>query len=136
MYFFIGITLWKSQSKHGSHRQSETSYIASNLHKVLKKKDMKNKNLTSPELITLSASSNQVKTSETLLEAKSNSASNLANCKLNSNLSDLSIPSNNNNNQGDRTSKDFEHVSYKNRQSRRDVVKMLCKRLDFYFYCK
>ena len=30
-------------------------------------------------------------------------------------------------NQVDRTSKEFEHISYGARQSRRDVVKMLCK---------
>lgn len=157
MYVLIGITLWKSQTKHksfdfskNSSRSKQSEYIGSKVRSLFKRNKNSNFNSSSKnasinlndELANLKDSvSQKLKPSGSsyLVSGLSGGGGSVHKSgKLPKNLSEFSVsnclendmPTNVNNyntNGNDRTSKDFEHISYRARQSRRDVVKMLCK---------
>lgn len=121
MYVLIGVTLWKSQSRHkaGSYTSYQFSYtqkekkFTRKFNQKFGKKDKKIsfdskfencKNLVQDNLAI----------NDTLL-SKNNSEFNVGDMRK------VSL------NAYERPSKEFEHISYRARQSRRDVVKMLCK---------
>ncbi|CAF0792431.1 unnamed protein product [Brachionus calyciflorus] len=131
MYILIGITLWKSQSKHkgGSYISHGSSYtkkenkFTERFNKAFRKKESK---------ISLSISNKAQKCNHT--------ESNLVigdNMPIPRNMSDLSVADirNTSVHTYDRTSKEFEHISYRARQSRRDVVKMLFVVVLSFFTC-
>lgn len=124
MYILIGVTLWKSQSKHkaGSYISHQSSYtkkenkLTNRFNRKFRKKDTK---------ILFGLKSKNCKN---LVEENMVNNDNL----LPRNGSEFSVGDirNVSLHAYERTSKEFEHISYRARQSRRDVVKMLCK-----FYC-
>ena len=143
MYVFIGVTLWKSSKNHKFHggpklrRCLKSDYI--------QKCDPTTANTLStathfikrdgslPVLIHYSTTKKKLK--HTFSEQNS-PATLVVNMNSNNSKTSISINKNNHNSSvnagGERTSKDFDNFAYKNRQSRRDVVKMLCKRTLIY----
>ncbi|RNA35066.1 neuromedin-U receptor 2-like [Brachionus plicatilis] len=129
MYILIGVTLWKSQSRHkaGSYMSHQSSCskkenkFTSKFNRKFRKKDTKIsfglksqncKNLVEANLVN----------NDTLLprNASQFSVGDIRNVSLYA---------------YERTSKEFEHISYRARQSRRDVVKMLFVVVLSFFTC-
>jgi hypothetical protein len=115
MYVLIGITLWKSHTKKNyTNRRA----INSRFRRIFLRRNM-NANMDRSDDFSVRIRS---KFGESLI--LQNGKKSLANDYSVDDLSNLNTQLTVNH---DRTSKEFEHISYRARQSRRDVVKMLCK---------
>lgn len=121
MYILIGVTLWQSQSRYkaGSYISHQSSY---------KPKEKKNERKFNQKF--------RNKDKKISFDVKFETCKNLVQDNLVNNHTLLSKNSiefnvgdakNVSHHAYERTSKEFEHISYRARQSRRDVVKMLCK---------
>lgn len=122
MYILIGITLWKSSKNHKFHgvgaKQLRRCIKSEIVHKHIE-------NTSASNTLTVPSSGNHVKRDVSLPVLKHFSV--IKNGKKHHLSESNSTSINNRVNGNERTSKDFENFAYKNRQSRRDVVKMLCK---------
>ena len=126
-YALIGLTLWRSHSnnvkkRNKNNKRSEyfTTQIRSNYN--MKKEELNFK--YDQELQNVDNSIKIKKPKKVCRLVQMKKSEELVN-------SDLSL--NSTNNKGDLNAGDFEFVSRRAKQSRRDVIKMLCKRIPFYF---
>ncbi len=136
MYILIGITLWKSSKNHKFHsgaKQLRRCIKSEIVHKQNIDNTSTSNTLTVPPPSSLNHHNHAyhfVKRDVSLPVLKHFSAIKKG---KNNHLSESNSTSISNRiNGNERTSKDFENFAYKNRQSRRDVVKMLC--MSFFSY--
>jgi neuromedin U receptor 1 len=147
MYVLIGVTLWRSHAKRRAQaRHTKNCWFTLKLNSFFKLKNKENKK--QQQQAHQESSIKKSDTSECLTkisvpnECKLNRkhSKSIPNISINFMKSDYDIKCEFDNSKrrttttldtnkhifNERASKDFEHISYRTRQSRRDVVKMLC----------